>query len=558
MVAVNVAWDGTRVDAADGGSNTANIGGGAGAGAEPDILYQGSGGTPEEVSRKIGTSAGGFAITPLSTTDASTATGTYQTFVLKYAAANAAALELLSVPGLQARIGSASGVYAQYDFAGSDAYPEKGGFIFLCADPNITGYHTATVGSPAYNALDYYGIVGDFTATSKSENLVHSAVDVGNGYTVTGGGGADPTADYQDIADFNTTLANRHGFFFALEGEDGAYGQYGKVVWGSSGTAVDYQDTSSPTVFLLDGFFAAGWSGIEDNLENAGTVINPVGGSFIGRGDTTTTDTRPVYNAVGTAATGTTKRTGQRFVNFAQFNAVSIMEYEDCDIQSADFTHDTATLTNCTLRSTALVNVAMTDDFTPADATGLTVVQEGGGHFWNIGTVSTDTSITWDVTLSGFPAGTTGSPATTTSNGDEALLCNVASGQTLTINVNGGTTPSVKNDGPGDVNIVSSVPINITINDEDNLARQGAQVLFESISVGPPETTVDEIINQKTGVTGILVGSYSGSIPGTARFRVRDSSGSKKYKDISRVVTIGVNGFTTTETLERQPILEGQ
>lgn len=453
-----VTWNGTRIDAVDGASSTANIGGGAGAGAEPDIVYQGSGVTPEEVSRKQGTSSGGFAITP-SPVDISTGTGTYQTLVMKYAAGNWAALELLSVPGLQSRIGSGASAYAQYDFAGSDAYPEKGGFVFLCVDPNIAGYRTSTSGSPSFTAADYFGIVSDFTATSKSENLVHSAIDVGDGYTVTGA-----TSNYQDIADFNSTLANRHGFFFALEGQDGAYGQYGTVQWGSAASSVDYQDASAPTVFLLDGFFEAGWSGIEDNLENTGTVINPVGGSFIGRGDTTTTDTRPVYNAVGTAATGTKKRTGQRFVNFAQFNCVSVMTYEDCDIQSADFTHDTATLTNCTLRSTALVNVAMTDDFTPADAVGLTVVQEGAGHFWNIGTIASSQSITWDVTLSGFPAGTTGSPVTTTSNGDEALLCNVASGQTLTINVEpGATTPSVKNDGPGDVNIV--VPeVTVTFN----------------------------------------------------------------------------------------------
>ena len=524
MVAVSVAWNGTRIDAADGNSNTSNIGGGAGAGAEPDILYQGSGATPEEVSRKIGTGAGGFSI-DTAMTDISTATGTYQTLVMKYAAGNWAALELLSVPGMEARIGSGTNAYAQYDFVGGDNYPEKGGFVFLCADPNIAGYRTATSGSPAFASADYFGIVGDFTATSKSENLVHSAIDIGDGYTVTGGGGADPTANYSDVASFNSTLANRHGFFFALEGEDGAFGQYGTVVWGSSATAVDYQDESSPTVFLLDGFYEAGWSGLEDNVENASTVIAPVGGAFISRGNTTTTDTRSVYNVTG--STATFSRTGQRFINFAQFNCGSTGTYDTCDIQSADFGHNTATLTNCTLRSTAAVNVAMTNDFTVDDTSGLTVAQEGAGHFVDYGTINTQT-INWTVTTQGFPVGTTGLN-TDTSNGNETILCSVNSGQTLTINVAAGATiPSVKNDGVGDVNIVAGqVTLTITAQDINTGAPiEGARVLVEAAAGGglaAGTVIIDKALTDVSGQTSDTR-SYSGNQPITGRIRRGTSS----------------------------------
>ena len=324
MTLASVAWNGTRIDASDAGSSTSNIGGGPGAGAEPDLIYQGSGATPQDISRKVGTSSGGFAINT-TITNISTATGTYQTCVLKFAAGNWAALETEATPGMQARVGSGTSAYAAYNFAGVDSYPEKGGFIFLCVDPNITGYRTSTSGSPALASADYFGIVGDFTATSKSENMVQSAVDVGDGYTVTGGGGADPTASYADISAFNSTLSNRHGFFFALEGQEGAYGQYGTVIWGSSATAVDYQDTSSPTVFLLDGFYAAGWSGIVDNIENASTVIAPIGGTFISRGNTTTTDTRSVYTVVGSATTAS--RANQTFKNFASFTGDTNLTY---------------------------------------------------------------------------------------------------------------------------------------------------------------------------------------------------------------------------------------
>lgn len=544
MAVASVSWVGTRIDASDSGSTVSSIGGGAGAGGEPDIVYQGTGATPEETSRKVGTSAGGFAVTTAGT-DISTSTGTYQTLVMKYSAANSAALETLATPGMQARLGSSGTAYASYDFAGSDAYPEKGGFVFLCVDPNITGYRTGTTGSPNLASASYWGIVGDFTATSKSENLVHSAVDVGNGYTVTGGGGADPTATYQDVADYNSTLANRHGFFFALEGNEGAYGQYGKITWGSSATAVDYQDTTAPTVFFLDGYFAAGWSGIEDNLENASTVINPVGGTFISRGNTTTTDTRAVYNVVGSAATGTKKRTSQKFENFAEFNAGATMEYDDCDIQSADFTHNTATLTNCTLRSTAAVNVAMVDDLTLADVTGLTAVQEGAGHFVDLGTISSSTSISWDVTLSGFPTGTTGDPATTTSNGNEAILVSVNSGQKLTINVSGaGTVPSVKNDGLGDVAIVSSVPVSVTVT-AGGSPVEGAAVYLKT-SGGT------EVLNGLTNSSGVLSGSFGGVTPATIDDTVsgvKSASGSTPYQYFTLGGSITSSGFTATALL---------
>lgn len=499
MATVTVTWNGTRLDAADGSSSTTNIGGGAGAGGEPDILYQGSGGTPEDVSRKVGTSASGFWIT-FTNTDISTATGTYQVVLHKMAAGNWAAMDSQATPGGQARLGSGTTAYAQYDWLGGDNYPEKGGFVFLAVDPNISGYRDSTSGSPNFASFSHSAIVCDFNATSKSENAVQSAVDVGDGYTVTGGGGADPTSSYADISSFNSTLANRHAFFFALEGQEGAYGQYGTVVWGSSATAVDYQDGTAPTVFILDGFYPAGWAGIEDNVENASTVIAPVGGTFISRGNKTTTDTRAVYNAVGSAASAS--RTDQTFVNFAEYNCGSSFTYDTCSMQTEDLTHNTATLTNCTIKCTSAVNVAVCDDFTIADATDLTVVQDGLGHFVDLGTITTDTSLTWTVKTEGFPNGAAADPATTTSNGDETILVSVNSGQKLTINIaTGASVPSVKNDGAGDVAIV--VP--------------QATVTFENLSVGGEFRIYDDdgdanditLGTDREGTETLLLSSYT-------------------------------------------------
>ncbi len=108
--------------------------------------------------------------------------------------------------------------------------------------------------------------------------------------------------------------------------------------------------------------------------------------------------------------------------------------------------------------------------------------------------------------------------------------------------------------------VPATVSIEITVLDENRVARQGAHVFFEIVDVGPPETTVLELINQKTGATGIVSASYTGTLPVNARRRIRDSSAavSPKYKFETDLVIVDSNGYTETIELERQFILEGQ
>ena len=180
MTAVSVVWNGERFAAAGTGTTTANIGGGAGAGVEPDIRYQGD----DDNSRKVGTSPSGFWIV-FSAKDASTATGQYTVGVLKYAAGNWAALETLATPGMESRFGSGTGLTRNMIYSARTITRKKADLSFLRWIPNISGYRTSTVGSPNFASCTHSGVVGDFTATSKSENLAQSAVDFGDGYTVT-------------------------------------------------------------------------------------------------------------------------------------------------------------------------------------------------------------------------------------------------------------------------------------------------------------------------------------------------------------------------------------
>ena len=95
----------------------------------------------------------------------------------------------------------------------------------------------------------------------------------------------------------------------------------------------------------------------------------------------------------------------------------------------------------------------------PSIVIGNTFISDGTGHAVDLGTFAATASISWDNKLVSSATewdGVTGSPITTTTTGNEAILCNVASGQILTINVTDfGSLPTVKNDGAGTVNIVS-------------------------------------------------------------------------------------------------------
>ena len=518
-----VAWNGTRIDAADSASTTANIGGGAGAGAEPDIVYQGTGATPEEVSRKQGTGSGGFAILPTQS-DISTGGGTYQTLVLKYAAANSAALELLSVPGLQSRVGSGQNDYAQYDFAGADAYPEKGGFVFLCVDPNITGYRTATQGSPSFTAADYFGIVSDFTATSKSENLIHSAIDVGDGYTVTG-----TVAAYSDISAFNSILANRHGYFFALEGEEGAYGQYGTVRWGTSGTSVDYQSDENVTVFLLDGFYEAGWSRTIDDCQNASTNISPTGSiSLVSRGSAAgATDTRAVYEYID--GPGTHNRPNLTLGNHADVILGAGGTWADFDFETANLQHNGGTLSTGIIRCTSLSGVAVTSDFTPADASNVTWIQAGSGHAIEI--TSPGVYAFSSLFFQGFGADGTN---------DAAVYNN--SGGAVTINVSGGGDSPTVRDGAGATTTVNNA-ISLTIS---GLIDGGILSIFDNEDSDPQFLGTNlETQNPVVGTSFV----YSHSTPGNAVIVQFLATG---FEEVNEPLTLAA----TDQTITLRPELE--
>lgn len=219
MTAVTVAIVGVRKhDMGDADSNlgVGSLGGGPGAAAEPDFVFQGS----NSISRKIGTTLAGFEIntsgsifSPFRSGDMSS-TGN-QFWLCKVIATNNAALLAAGSPALEVRIGNSSGNYHTIQIAGNNTYPVKGGWIILGVESEtgtVLNWGVLTGSTINNRTRNWFGIRADFSATSKGENVAMDAIDLVTGLMLTGGGGADPDGRFQDYILFDEgDTANRYG-----------------------------------------------------------------------------------------------------------------------------------------------------------------------------------------------------------------------------------------------------------------------------------------------------------------------------------------------------------
>ena len=442
-MAGTVGVDALRADSMDTTANTAGIGGGAGEGVEPDIYYQGV----AAISRKV-TGAGFYTTT--GTTRDMTATGR-ETWLAKVAVANYAGATLLEL-----RVGTSTTVFHTYNIlVAAGGYPSAtGGFLLIPIDPNIAGYRDASAGTPALTAVDYYGTYLE-GPTSKAENLVLDAIDLVYGLYVTAGTGGSP-AVFDDFVSFDEgTIGNRYGIVSTREGILYALGQLVIGATTASGTATAastiFEDTAQTLVFP-DGRFAAGWSGLTLNLGNASTTIDLNAITIIGRGNTTTTDTRPDLTVTGTSGSATLA--GCALTNFRNIILTSATTITGSTIQCADLTQGSADIEADTrIITTSATGVATCNDPTFGTTTGfnnMTFEQGAAGHaieFTSTGTVNL-TGIGFD----GYGADTTNAAAVYNN-----------SGGLVTLNIGGGgDSPTVRN-GTGASTVIVVAPVTTTI-----------------------------------------------------------------------------------------------
>jgi hypothetical protein len=511
-MAGTVGVDALRADNMDTTANTAGIGGGAGEGVEPDIYYQGS----AAISRKV--TGAGFYTTTGATRDM-TATGR-ETWLAKVAVANYAGTTLLEV-----RCGSGTAAYYTYNIVTvAGGYPSAtGGFLLIPIDPNIAGYRSATQGNPSLTAADYFGVYLE-GPQSKAENLVLDAIDLVYGLYVTGGTSISP-AVFEDFRAFDEgNINNRYGVVSSREGILYALGQLvigATTVSGTRTAGATIFDDANQTIVFPDGRFAAGWSGITLDLRNSSTTVDLTSITFIGRGNTTTTDTRPDFFVFGTIASATISSCA--LTNFRNVTLTSACTVISSTIQCADLEQGSAQIEGGTrIITTSASGVATCNDPTFGTTTGLnnmTFEQGGDGHALEL--TSTGTFGLEAIEFVDYGADTTNSAA---------IYNN--SGGAVTLNISGGgSTPTVRNGVGASTTVVNAVTITLS-----NLVA-GSRVYIEN-------TTDSVVLFNEVEATTTFSDTVAYTADKALLVRVRNASSAPFYKPFSTTGTLTNTGFS--------------
>lgn len=445
MAVVSITAQNTRLDDAESDSQWGSIGGGATGGLETDFFYQNA----NCFARKGAAGQRGIFLSDDVDSDLSGG-GVYETVMVKFICTTPGLLDLLSVPGMRLEIGSGSTPTASsinfhfYDVQGSDTYPIDKSWLVLPINPNIASHRTGTTGTPNLTLVDYFASRYDQTGVSQSPNQGMDAVDIGAGLTLVGGDGADPDGVWQDFSDADWgTVANRYGYVREVDGAPAVFLIFGQMVIGTSSATV-FNDNNI-TLLFPDGLFAAGFSGIIVDLQNATTDVDFANSNFFGKGTAAGEDTRPTLTITSTS--GAFDTSNCVFDSFASMTLTSA-----CAMVSGKITNSgLVSLVGATLDQVEVSGSTVGDNNAAVLTNDLGDITNcdfifSDGHAIEIDTVGT-------YTLNGNTFTGYGSDGTS----DAAIFND--SGGLVTINVTNGLSPTVRN-GSGSSTVINN---NVTV-----------------------------------------------------------------------------------------------
>lgn len=495
MAVVTIAAQNTRLDDAEATTQWGSIGGGAGGALESDFFYQNA----NCFARKGASAQRGIFLSDDVDSDLSGA-GTYETVMFKFICTTPGLLDLLSVPGMRLEIGSGSTTAAPstnfhfYDVQGSDTYPIDKSWLVLPIDPNIASHRTGTTGTPDLTLVDYFASRYDQTGVSKSPNQGVDAIDIGAGLTLAGGDGADPDGVWQDFSDADWgTVANRYGYVREIDGATAVFLIFGQMVIGTSAATV-FND-SGITLLFPDGLFAAGFSGITIDLQNATTDIDFIDSNFFGKGTVAGEDTRPTFTATSTS--GAFDTLNCVFDSFASMTLTSA-----CTLVGGKITNSgLVSLVGATLDQVEISGSAVGDNNAAVLTNDLGDITNcdfifSDGHAIEIDTIGTYTFS--GNTITGYGADGT----------SDAAIFN-DSGGLVTINVaSGGTVPTIRNGAGASTTINNSVTIRVEGLTEGAACKCIANETVGSITIGD---VIFELLADSSGVAELTTFNYEGA-----------------------------------------------
>jgi hypothetical protein len=481
----------TRVNSSDVNTNWGNWGSGGGAPAsEAQLAYLGT-----AVNTQVKTTAlDGIDYDHSGTASLDMTTSTLTLWIVKVIVGDS--FDTNTTLGVNVAIGSALTAMREFNIAGSgangltavyDEYPAQGGYIITAINPdaNATYQRVADTGSPAWTAVDWWGVqCAMVVGGAKNENLAMDSIDVGSGLELHAGdgGSADADMDVLVIADQGSpgTPGTRWGYVVEKNGIISCLGIMEVGRSGGSAAITEFTDTDSIVVFP-DAYYGPGDCGFLFDLGNASTIM-VVGMTIIGRGILSgSDDSRPDHIVTGTsgAYTFTGTLTNHRNVTFT--SVCDVAGSVECQL----LTQGSANIENATILTSAITNVACLQDPVFAVATDLnntTFIQgaTGVGH-----AIEIDTAGTHDLEelfFSGY-GGTPGTNLVASTGAADAAIYN-SSGGAVTINVTG-DTPSIRNAAGSSTTVNNTVTILVTALDAATLtAISGARVLVRAATGG--------------------------------------------------------------------------
>ena len=356
---------------------------------------------------------------------------------------------------------NAGNAYNYWNVGGSDAAPApEGGWYMYVLDFNdgpTADTIVGTVGTPVR-----WGMMVNTGAGSRGYPHAMGGIYHGQGQAiVTGGTTPDAAAVFSDISDTlaefdDSGFTRRYGIF---EATGGGFDWMGKILLGTSGSAVRFSD-SNKNIFIKNTPFV-NTSFNEVIVDNASSDITMSGVTFQNTGVGVTIP--GATNSRGDWTTNnnpTVSLSNCAFVDMGTFSFGSNTTIEDTAFRRCDqVTGNGATFTRATFRDT-IGDAALLETGANVNANldECTFVGDGTSHAIEITDALDTSTINWNGNFSGTYAGSSAGPNATSTSGDsEHFLVNVNSGQTLTISVaSGAGTPTVRNIGPGSVSVVGA------------------------------------------------------------------------------------------------------
>ena len=375
-------------------------------------------------------------------------------------------LDTLANDGLSIAIGSATGSMNHWKVAGNDdSNGWTGGWKLFVIDPAST---PSINNGATISAVDTIGLWIDTASSVRAESIFISQIMCAKGLKVEG----TSTSMYDDIVAWSTDYANRAAGMFQKRGQ--TYYSLGSLnIHSDSGNTTVSSDGNNVEYEKSEFWNGSAWVSSYPAAANVVTV-NSTSGNTVNMTDT---NVGLAGNESNKLAIDTTTATSySKYGGFIKY--ISTLSSSSSDIYSGVVVskYDARTLgvepyASCVFDGSAVMTLTSSSDFASNNiingTSGVISIStpdlsyvstnklnsSGSNHGVELTSIGSG-SMVWDCETTGYVVGSTGTPATTTSTGNEDIYVNVGSG-TLTINVSDtATTPSVRSAG-ATVNIVA-------------------------------------------------------------------------------------------------------